>query len=89
MPAPAETLPEYLADWSVDHRPLSDAHRAQAGDYITAIVTRDADLASLGPGAVRERARALWVQFRTTYDQLRGPYQRSETEDVRRAMSKL
>ncbi len=89
MPALFETLPQYLADWSSDHRPLSDAHRQQVGDYIMAIVSRQSDAESLGPDGVVDAARELWVQFRTTYDGLRGPYQRSEAEDVRRAMGRL
>lgn len=88
MPALAD-LPPFLADWSSDHRPISDAHRSQVGSYIMAILARDTSLAEAGEDAVREEARRLWVHFRTTYDGLRGPYQRSEAEDVRRAMGQL
>ncbi len=90
MPALIEqNLPPFLADWSTDHRPISDRHREHVGDYIMAIVARDASAGDLEPEAAREEARRLWYQFRVTYDGLRGPYQRSEAEDVRRAMGQL
>ncbi len=90
MPALLEqNLPPFLADWSSDHRPLSDAHRDQAGRYIMAIVARQAEHDGLDPDAVRDEARRLWYRLRLAYDGFRGPFMRSEAEDIRRAMSQL
>ena len=90
MPALIEqNLPPFLADWSSDHRPLTDAHRDEIGRYILAIVARQTERDSLDPEEVREEARRLWYRVRLTYDDFRGPFQRSEAEDVRRAMSQL
>ncbi len=90
MPALIEqNLPPFLADWSPDHRPLSDAHRDEIGRYLMAIVARQAERDQLDPDDVRDEARRLWYRLRLLYDGLRGPFQRSEAEDVHRAMSQL
>ncbi|CAN5478660.1 MAG: hypothetical protein H0V12_06230 [Chloroflexi bacterium] len=84
-------LPPFLEDWKSDHRPLSDDQREHVGAYIAAILRRSA-----GDGAepadapvVTAHARALWQAFRLGYDDLRGPYQCSEPEDVGRALSSI
>lgn len=90
MPALIEqNLPPFLADWSSDHRPLTEAHRDQFGRYILAIVSRQTEDHGLEPDDVREEARRLWYRARLIYDGFRGPFQRSEAEDVKRAMSQL
>ena len=80
--------PGFLEDWKDDHRALSDEHRAHVGNYIQAIVQRG-DPEARGAEAVAAQARELWVQFRLTYDDLRGDYMRSEREDVTRALSRI
>ncbi len=87
--APAPSIQEYLVDWRQDHRELSDAHRAAVGAYIRAIITREPFVAIFGIDAVGTRATELWHSFRTTYDDFRGPYARSDAEDAVRAMSRM
>jgi hypothetical protein len=82
------TLPEFLEDWKPDHRQLSPANRERVGRYIEAILHRTGS-ADADPAEVALEARRIWLHFRTTFDDLLGPFQRSEREDVARAMTQL
>ncbi len=82
------SAPGFLEDWKPDHRSLTDEQRAHVGAYIQAIVARG-DPAARGAEAVATEARELWVRFRLAYDDLRGEYQRSEREDVGRALARI
>ena len=80
----------FLGDWLGDeHRPLADTARDQARQYIEAIVAHDAIVRELSPEAQLGFASMLWQTFRESYDDLRGPFSRSEKEDVRRALSRI
>jgi hypothetical protein len=83
------TSPGFLADWRDDHRPLDEAARTAAGAYIEAIVRSDGAARLLGPSAVEARASELWMAFRESYDDMRGPFMKSNAEDVRRALGHL
>jgi hypothetical protein len=85
----APTSPGFLADWRDDHRPLDEAARAAAGAYIAAIVKGDRAARLLGSRAVEARASELWIAFRESYDDMRGPFMKSNPEDVRRALGRL
>jgi hypothetical protein len=81
---------EFLADWLGDaHRDLSDEARYKVGRYIHAIVERDPLLGERGEAARRDAEASLWRKFRTDYDGRRGPFMKSATEDVGRAMSRI
>jgi hypothetical protein len=80
----------FLADWLGDrHRPLADAARDHVGRYVQAIVAHDDVVRGLSPDAQRAVAASLWKAFRVAYDDLRGPYARSEQEDVGRALGRI
>jgi hypothetical protein len=85
----APPIAEFLVDWRDDHRPLDEAARSAAGSYIEAIVRIDRVMHLLGPAAVASRAAELWIAFRESYDGLRGPFVKSDAEDVRRALGQL
>lgn len=74
-------------DWRSSHRNLPDPSRVQAVSYIQAIgrnTERDRGAASADVQMVE-----LWRRFRLAYDDLAGPYRRSDAEDTRRAMARL
>jgi len=80
----------FLGDWLGDqHRPLADAAREQARQYIEAIIAHDVLIRDLSREAQLGFASMLWKTFRESYDDLRGPYSRSEKEDVRRALGRI
>lgn len=83
-----QPLPGFLEDWRPDHRVLSDELRQHVARYIQAIVGRN-DPESRGTVAVAGEARELWARFRVAYDDLRGEYQRSDHEDVGRALARI
>jgi len=80
----------FLCDWrGVEHRSLGAAGRERARRYIEAIIAHDQLTRGLSDDAQLTCAGMLWQTFRETYDDLRGPYMRSENEDVRRALARL
>lgn len=89
--APDETVAvTFLCDWlGTEHRPLADAAREHARGYIEAIVGHDELTRELSADARLACAAMLWQTFRETYDDLRGPFARSEKEDVGRALGRL
>ena len=82
----APDLPEFLADWKMAHRPLSEANRAAAGRYIEVIVSRRP---LGGPENADFERRRLWRQLRERFDDLGGERSRLEQEDFAKAMSCL
>ena len=80
----------FLCDWrGLEHRPLDAAGRERARRYIEAIIAHDELTRSLSERARLSCAGMLWHTFREIYDDYRGPYMRSENEDVRRALARL
>ena len=80
----------FLCDWrGVEHRPLAGPGRERARRYIEAIIAHDVLTRELSAQAQLTCAGMLWRTFRETYDDYRGPYMRSENEDVRRALARL
>jgi len=80
----------FLCDWrGEEHRPLPDGGRERARRYIEAIVAHDALTRDLSEQAKLTCAGMLWRTFREIYDDFRGPYVRSENEDVRRALARI
>jgi hypothetical protein len=80
----------FLCDWLGDeHRPLDDAARDHARRYIEAIIAHDALIRDIAPTYQLTCAGMLWRTFREAYDDLRGPFARSEKEDVGRALGRL
>jgi hypothetical protein len=80
----------FLCDWlGNEHRPLADAARDHARRYIEAIVAHDELTRDLCEDARMGCAAMLWQIFRETYDDLRGPFAKSEKEDVGRALGRL
>jgi hypothetical protein len=80
----------FLCDWlGDDHRPLANPARDHARRYIEAIIAHDALVRDLSADSQLTCAGMLWRTFRETYDDLRGPFARSEKEDVARALGRL
>ncbi len=77
-----------FADWREDHRDLPWYGREQAILYIGAIVSRD-PFAREDDTLAQSLARSLFVRFRTAFDDLRGPFAKSDREDVARAMARI
>lgn len=80
----------FLCDWlGTEHRPLADAAREHARRYIEAIVAHDELTRELSETSRLACAAMLWQTFRESYDDFRGPYVKSEKEDVGRALGRL
>ncbi len=80
----------FLCDWlGQEHRPLADGLRDHARRYIEAIVAHDAVTREVSAASQLTCAGMLWKTFRETYDDLRGPFAKSEKEDVGRALGRL
>lgn len=82
-------IDRYLRDWGRDHRDLDPRAREHVARYIAAILAREPFRAAIDEEAVAVRASELWHAFRIGYDGLRGPFGKSDDEDVARAMSRM
>ncbi len=80
--------PDVFDDWKADHRVLPEYGRDQAIRYIDAIVARD-PIACGADELAQSLARTLWMRFRTAFDELRGPFSKSDREDVARALARI
>jgi len=80
--------PATFSDWRRDHRDLPASGREQAVRYIDAIVARDPFVTG-NDDLARSLARNLFIRFRTAFDELRGPFAKSDSEDVARALSRI
>ena len=82
-------LPGFLEDWAPNHRELEDAQRAQVGQYIAAIATHKIHAGDLNVEQTPEFALAAWRRFRSTFDDLVGPYSKGPVSDFPLAMRKI
>ncbi len=80
--------PATFSDWRRDHRDLPEYGREQAIGYIDAIVAHDPFVVG-SEDLARSLARTLFIRFRTAFDELRGPFAKSDREDVARALSRI
>lgn len=83
------SVPGYLTDWAPNHRELDDAQRVEAGHYIAAILAHDISSGKLTIEQAETAALAAWRRFRTTYDDLVGPYSKGPRGDFPLAMRKI